>query len=1319
MDSDSIKKKNELKKKYYELFHGKVDKEIIDVVLATCEYNEEKTYHSLIEMAGDSLDILPPSKPPEPVIQQPNIHLTGHLETDGARPINKAPSNLFEQLSGPAPPTSSQNLFQSPSFPDTSNPFRSSPAATGSLFNNPIPTLNQVQYPIGNPIPTLPQTRNQIPTLPFGGGSPQQPRISTSPYSTPPGLFPNPRALLPTPPPSTSDPIMMISPSCQPFQLISHPANETMKPTPANRPVPAPRKNIPQSKTAKYHEVGTLWLVLMRGLPGSGKSHRSREIAGGRGVVLSTDDYFMNNGRYEFAGERLPEAHTWNRSRAQKSMQRRLSPVVIDNTNVEAWHMKPYVADAIKFGYEVDIHEMDTAWCFNCSELARKNKHNVNKQTIERLLEKYEKNITSDFLKFWVSTGSCPSKEPPPQDVRNCSQLEREVRKRNNSGSSSSTKPRDIPQFQVSATDDNTNLGDLYFDGNYMPTDPDCREIAGASDPKYSQSPLVSRRNRSKSPRHQHRHQRSSSPPRRNRSKTPPRRNRSKTPPRRRQSKSPQRNHRSKSPTRRLRSKTPPRRKRSKSPGPSKSPGKSKEPLKTQAKLPSTGGAIPKTPSNANLDKIIKDSNGKPLTPKQLNIRGNLYTAFPTADKATLDNLLESLAFNFEACSNFIRWSGVPEAAPKIITGSGNTPNKQPTSSHQIQSSSKAKSKDTSSKKDDQSSASSSSSTSKASTSSSSSLGNDFNDPPPVSRLVEGAESMDTELPDTPRSSGKLVEIIDSYKDSRLLLTHSSTDNKAGSETITPPKTVNEELKDFQEYNLKFLYEIFPNMKKTCRKWLRRYNGDLMKTCDYLSRLSQTDLPANEDDDDISEDFEMIDLTNQDEDDEDADDDDLIVTGVVKPGAAPMTSTSTNNRRGKQVLGSAGKMFRFEDNQESSSDALKVAIDKSLAMDMKNKFGTADDFTDGDLQYDDLILELNEDAAQQIYQILTKNLKAKKRKLESIDKDEEFAKRLQEEEDKQQKPATATASPAKQQPKKMRRVDIDTRYAKGQTAQLFTPKSAWNKQDQSSLTPIEGIGGGQLTLEEVNGREELYRMFPGVNEEALDQLLEANNYNVDAAANMVTSSTGAVRNRDLQADINDPAWKKVTSPPKKIRPAQDTPDSPAAQIIPVNNNQQGGYFQNIADSENISYQDLRAEAELYAGMRREALQKAAEGYQAKNAGAAQYYADKAKEHERKMKEAHHRAAELMLQRRNKKYMRDQKVIDLHGLHVGEAINALKNFLENAQMISRHREVEVITGRGNHSIGGVSKIRNAVINYLRRGNFRYRMMNAGGSVVIEI
>lgn len=66
--------------------------------------------------------------------------------------------------------------------------------------------------------------------------------------------------------------------------------------------------------------------------------------------------------------------------------------------------------------------------------------------------------------------------------------------------------------------------------------------------------------------------------------------------------------------------------------------------------------------------------------------------------------------------------------------------------------------------------------------------------------------------------------------------------------------------------------------------WLRRYNGDLVKTCDYLTRVSQVELPQHEDDDvvelDGEEDIEMIDLTQSvgdDESESESDDDDVIV----------------------------------------------------------------------------------------------------------------------------------------------------------------------------------------------------------------------------------------------------------------------------------------------------------------------------------------------------------------------------------------------------------------------------------------------------------
>ena len=101
----------------------------------------------------------------------------------------------------------------------------------------------------------------------------------------------------------------------------------------------------------------------------------------------------------------------------------------------------------------------------------------------------------------------------------------------------------------------------------------------------------------------------------------------------------------------------------------------------------------------------------------------------------------------------------------------------------------------------------------------------------------------------------------------------------------------------------------------------------------------------------------------------------------------------------------------------------------------------------------------------------------------------------------------------------------------------------------------------------------------------------------------MTSSTGAERNDSLQNDLNDTAWQKVTSPPRKPRPP---PDQQEGEPIAIEDDD--GYYQNTG-SDNVSYQDLRAEAELHGQLRRECLQKAAEAFQAKNGLVAQHHAN--------------------------------------------------------------------------------------------------------------
>uniref|UniRef100_A0A8B9SIL3 NEDD4-binding protein 2-like 1 n=1 Tax=Anas platyrhynchos TaxID=8839 RepID=A0A8B9SIL3_ANAPL len=137
-------------------------------------------------------------------------------------------------------------------------------------------------------------------------------------------------------------------------------------------------------------------LVLLRGLPGSGKSTLARQLKYDypSAVVLSTDDFFTRNGVYVFEPDFLEDAHKWNQKRARKAMKNGKSPVIIDNTNIHAWEMKPYVMMARENSYEVIFREPDTPWKFNVHELTRRNIHDVPRQKIQRMKEEYEHHVT-------------------------------------------------------------------------------------------------------------------------------------------------------------------------------------------------------------------------------------------------------------------------------------------------------------------------------------------------------------------------------------------------------------------------------------------------------------------------------------------------------------------------------------------------------------------------------------------------------------------------------------------------------------------------------------------------------------------------------------------------------------------------------------------------------------------------------------------------------------------------------------------------------------------------------------------------------------
>ncbi|NXC66442.1 N4BP2 protein, partial [Anhinga anhinga] len=145
----------------------------------------------------------------------------------------------------------------------------------------------------------------------------------------------------------------------------------------------------------KMHLIGQV-LVLLRGVPGSGKSYLARTLIEDNpgGIILSTDDYFYKHGQYHYDPTCLGEAHDWNRKRAKEAFEMRISPIIIDNTNIQAWEMKPYVTLAQQFKYKVVFREPHTWWKFKPKELERRNIHGVSKEKIKRMLEQYEHCLT-------------------------------------------------------------------------------------------------------------------------------------------------------------------------------------------------------------------------------------------------------------------------------------------------------------------------------------------------------------------------------------------------------------------------------------------------------------------------------------------------------------------------------------------------------------------------------------------------------------------------------------------------------------------------------------------------------------------------------------------------------------------------------------------------------------------------------------------------------------------------------------------------------------------------------------------------------------
>ncbi len=122
-------------------------------------------------------------------------------------------------------------------------------------------------------------------------------------------------------------------------------------------------------------------LVLIRGLPGSGKSTFANLIANNLGFEhYEYDMFFVVNGEYRFDATRVLDAHAWCQHNVEAVLKKGRD-VIVSNTFTRVWEMQHYLDLGEEYNAKIIVLTM---------EGNHGNVHGVPPEVIKKMRQRWE-----------------------------------------------------------------------------------------------------------------------------------------------------------------------------------------------------------------------------------------------------------------------------------------------------------------------------------------------------------------------------------------------------------------------------------------------------------------------------------------------------------------------------------------------------------------------------------------------------------------------------------------------------------------------------------------------------------------------------------------------------------------------------------------------------------------------------------------------------------------------------------------------------------------------------------------------------------------